>query len=97
MKTHVTISTGGRVVSDDKAMEFAQKWIGSDSIVIGTSVMLDAFRVLRKRGDIEELTVTFTTGETLTTDKNGTFENWPHDDLIVNVDEMLLAELAGWN
>lgn len=97
MKVHVTIATGGRVVSDDKAMEFAEKYIGSDNIVIGTSVMLDAFRVLRKRGDIEELTVTFTNGETLTTDKNGTFEDWPHADLVVNVGEMLLAELISWN
>lgn len=97
MKTHVTIATGGRLVSDDKALDFAKTWIGSDNIVIGTSTMLDAFRVLRKRGEIEELTVTFTNGETLTTDKNGTFKDWPHDDLIVNVDEKLLGELIDWN
>lgn len=96
MKTHVTISSGGRVVSDDKAMEFAQKWIGSDNITIGTGVMLDAFRVLRKRGDIEELTVTFTNGEPVRVDNNGTLEDWPHDDPIANVAEMLLAELIGW-
>ncbi len=97
MKTHVTISKKGFLVSDDNALDYAKAVIGLPDITVGTGVMLDAFRVLRKRGDIEELTVTFTTGETLTTDKNGTFKDWPQADQVVNVAEMLLGELVEWN
>ena len=96
MKTHVTISTSGRIVSDDKVLDFAKKLIGSDNIVIGTNVMLNAFRVLRARGEIEELTIMFCNGETRTTDKNGMVENWPSDP-VLDAEMILLTELAGWN
>ena len=102
MKTHVTISADGYVVSDDKAMEFATTRIGFiyvndvDHVSVGTGVMLNAFRVLRVRGDIDELTITFCNGKTVTTDKNGMVADWPEDP-ILDAEMMMLAELAGWN
>lgn len=97
MKTHVKVSKGGYVISDDNALDYAKAVIGLPDINVGTVVMLDAFRVLRKRGDIEELTVSFSDGEPVRVDKNGTLEDWPQDDPIVSVAEKLLGELAGWN
>lgn len=81
MKTHVTISIDGEAVNDSKALQWAKDRIGLDTTV-GTYVMLNAFRVLRVRGDIEELIITFCNGETFTTNEFGRMDYWPKDPVI---------------
>lgn len=82
MKMHVIISPDGSLVSDDKVMEFAKSRIGFAYVSVATSTMFDAFRLLRARGEIEELVVTFYNGETREVNKFGTIQDWPKDPIL---------------
>ena len=81
MKMHVIISPDGSLVSDDKVMEFAQSR-KCGIVSVATSTMFDAFRLLRARGEIEELVVTFYNGETREVNKFGTILDWPKDPIL---------------
>ena len=94
MKTHVTISADGEAVNDSKALQWAKDRIGLD-VTIGTCVMLNAFRLLRVQGDIEELVITFCDGETFTTNEFGRFADWPKDPVIDVTIEHTCAILTG--
>ena len=94
MKTHVIIDRSGEAISDAYALEFAKDNIGNKNICISTGVMLNAFRVLRTRGDIAELIVTFSNGEVLWFNEYGAIGNklWPKDE-VLDIEIELLAEI----
>ena len=58
--------------------------------------MLNAFRLLRVRGDIEELIITFCDGSIQTTNKFGQVKVWPINDPVIDVEASILAEIIGW-
>ena len=84
MKTNVIITPDGHVVPDNRALEFAHNHSIDAVVSVGTGVMLDAFRLLRAQGKIEELTVTFFNGEVREIDELGRLNDWPHNDPIVD-------------
>lgn len=94
MATLVNLTVHGDVVADSKAIEYARAHIGKGAAV-GTSLMLDAFRVLVFRGEIRKLQVCFEGGDLVEVDKNGTLEYWP-DSEIADVQMSLSIELAGF-
>lgn len=98
MKTHVIISPDGDVISDDKAVVYARNRIGK-TVTVGTGIMVDAFRLLRAQGEIEELTLTFCNGVKLLVGKDGRVEGWPADDEITEASTKILLGLldsSGW-
>ena len=94
MTTLVNVAEHGEVVADSKALEFAEAHI-SHHVVVGTLTMLTAFRVLRMRGTIRKLQVTFNGGPIIDVDENGQLSDWPHDK-VADAYEGMLLELSGW-
>lgn len=98
MFTKVIIAEDGDLVADSQALAYATKNIGK-TVTIGTDVMLTAFRVLRARGDIDDLEVVFIRGsitDHVKVDKHGSLVFWPQDEPIINANEKMLIELIGW-
>ncbi len=105
MTTLVNVSEHGEVVADSKALEFAEVHAGKAAAVgqhrlpfgvaVGTLTMLTAFRVLRMRGTIRKLQVTFNSGPIIDVDENGQLSDWPHDK-VADAYEGMLLELSGW-
>ena len=92
MKTNVIVTPEGHVVPDNRALEFATSHSTHGHVSVGTGVMVDAFRLLKAQGKIEELTITFCNGEVLPVDKDGRVEGW-RDDPTTNASIKILSGL----
>jgi len=81
----ISYDKDGKVVSDANAISFAKKTITSLSqddtfICVGTHMMIDAFRVLVKRGEISHEQICFKhEDQILQVNPDGRLNKWPSE------------------
>jgi len=79
--TQILLDPEAPAVSDAKAMSFARANADAKVIKVSSSVVFDAFRVLKAEGEIDTLTIVFQDGEEREVGEFGQLHHWSRDSI----------------